>query len=81
MTSCAHTFMRGTVAMKINEKVAHVCLGSNDVKVGDQFEFYDNCEFKLIGKGTVTKLKNSHYSEVVTDGSFKLAEGIIVQVR
>lgn len=33
----------------------------------------------VLGSGTVTKLLNGHYSEVVTDGSFKLKEGILVQ--
>lgn len=98
LSSCAHNFMRGTVAMKTDSKTAHVCLGNNDVKLGDKLDFYKNyctgyagggrdeaggdvreCEMKILGTGTVTKLLNSHYSEVKTDGSFKLAEGTLVQ--
>ncbi|MDP7320955.1 MAG: hypothetical protein QF441_10125 [Bacteriovoracaceae bacterium] len=96
LSSCAHNFMRGTVAMKTDNKTAHVCLGNNDVKVGDKLDFYSNhctgyvggrdeggdvreCKMKVLGTGTVTKLLNSHYSEVKTDGSFKLAEGTLVQ--
>lgn len=98
LTSCAHNFMRGTVAMKTDKKTAHVCLGNNDVKIGDKIDFYTNqctghtgggreeggggvreCKMKVLGTGTVSKLLNSHYSEVKTDGSFKLAEGTLVQ--
>ena len=42
LSSCAHNFMRGTVAMKTDNKTAHVCLGNNDVKVGDKLDFYSN---------------------------------------
>ena len=98
LSSCAHNFMRGTVAMKTDKKTAHVCLGNNDVKIGEKLNFYTNhctgtntggrdegagdvreCEMKVLGVGTVTKILNSHYSEVKTDGSFKLAEGTLVQ--
>lgn len=96
LTSCAHNFMRGTVAMKTDNKTAHVCLGDNDVKVGDKIDFYSNqcsgftggregggdvreCKMEILGTGTITKLINSHYSEVTTDGSFKLSEGTLVQ--
>ncbi len=91
----SHTFMRGTVAMKTDKKTAHVCLGNSDVKVGDKISFYRNkctgvgggrqgdgdstCEMEVLGTGTVSKLLNSHYSEVKTDGSFKLKEGTLVQ--
>lgn len=96
-SGCAHNFMRGTVAMKTDKRTAHVCLGNNDVKVGDKVDFYSNrcldisgvgrdeggdnrqCEMKVLGTGTVTRLLNSHYSEVKTDGSFKFREGVLVQ--
>lgn len=96
LSSCAsHTFMRGTVAMKTDKETAHVCLGDNDVKVGDQLQFYTNkcrvyggagegdsdCELKEIGTGNVTKLLNSHYSEVKTNGTFEFKEGTLVQIK
>ena len=97
LTSCAHKMMRGTVAMKTNNKTAHVCLGENDVKIGDTLEFYTNrctatggaredgdireCELKILGTGTVTKLLNNHYSEVRASGSFKFKEGTLVQKK
>lgn len=96
LSSCTHTFMRGTVAMKINEKTAQVCLGDDHVKVGDMLDFVTNvctgtsveerrgagdreCRMDTIGTGAVTKILNKHYSEVQTDGSFKFAEGTLVQ--
>lgn len=97
LSSCAHNFMRGTVAMKTGKKTAHVCLGNNDVKKGDKLDFYSNictgysgggrdeggdtreCEMRILGTGTVINLLNSHYSEVETDGSFKISEGTLVQ--
>ncbi|MBK24592.1 MAG: hypothetical protein CME70_11410 [Halobacteriovorax sp.] len=42
LNGCAHSFMRGTVAMKMDKKTAHVCLGNNDVKVGDKIDFFHN---------------------------------------
>jgi len=84
--------MRGSVAMKIDEETAHVCLGEKDVKVGDDLYFYKSvcpggvpggdyatCQLKVLGKGFVTKLLNNHYSEVKTDGTFKFEEGVLVQ--
>ena len=99
LNGCAHSFMRGTVAMKMDSTTAHVCLGNNDVKVGDKVDFVENfctgsnaiavndsgevrsCEMKVIDTGTVTKLLNSHYSEVKVKEGFKLKEGILVQKR
>ena len=39
LSSCAHTFMRGTVAKKISSEKAIVCLGENEIKVGDIIKF------------------------------------------
>ena len=43
LASCAstkHKYMRGSVAMKLDNKTAHVCLGDNEVKTGDKVLFY-----------------------------------------
>ena len=92
LSSCAHKFMRGTVAMKLDKKTAHVCLGDNAVKVGDKLNFiehqcnddnttgvYFSCSSKKIGEGVVSKIINEHYSEVKTNGKFKFSEGDLVQ--
>lgn len=39
---CAHSLMRGTVAMKVSDTDAHVCLGNNEVKVGDRVTLFRN---------------------------------------
>lgn len=43
LSGCAHhQMMRGSVAMKANNREAHVCLGENEVKVGDRVAAYRN---------------------------------------
>ena len=92
-SGCGHKMMRGTVAMKLNKKNAHVCLGDGSVKTGDKVAFITNkctgaggrhgdkrsCELVTLGEGTVSKVLNSHYSEIATDGSFSFDEGTIVE--
>jgi len=40
MTGCTHTLMRGTVALKASEQKAYVCLGDNEVRVGQRLAFF-----------------------------------------
>lgn len=43
LSSCStHSVMRGSVAMKTGPNEAHVCLGNNEVKVGDKVRAYTN---------------------------------------
>jgi hypothetical protein len=43
LSACAHhEMMRGSVAMKVSDRDAHVCLGENEVKVGDHVNAYKN---------------------------------------
>jgi hypothetical protein len=43
LSSCArHQMMRGSVAMKVSPQEAHVCLGKNEVKVGDRVVAFRN---------------------------------------
>ena len=42
LEGCAHSTMRGTVAMKINDEEAHVCMGEGEVKPGDAVALYEN---------------------------------------
>lgn len=51
VTACAsHSTMRGGVAMKVNEREAHVCLGDGEVKEGDTVEaFYNDCQDRNVG--------------------------------
>tara|TARA_R110000868_G_scaffold104087_2_gene286255 strand:+ start:290 stop:583 length:294 start_codon:yes stop_codon:yes gene_type:complete len=92
---CAHSTMRGSVAMKISPSEAHVCLGNNEAKVGDKVSVFTNdcpplggkdkptmlCEKKRTGTGTVTKLLNEHYSVVKFDNDIKFSEGTFVELE
>ena len=61
LSGCAHTFMRGTVAKKISAKKAVICLGSNDVKVGNIVKFEESvCSHSAgIGNPTVHELADA----------------------
>jgi hypothetical protein len=92
---CAHSMMRGSVAMKMSDNEAHVCLGNKEVKVGDRVTALKNycsasgaarkegasavCEKRILGEGTVTSLLNQHYSLVKFDDGVKFNEGTIVE--
>ncbi|PWU18872.1 MAG: hypothetical protein C5B49_06570 [Bdellovibrio sp.] len=39
---CAHTAMRGSVAMKTSDNEAHVCMGEGEVKPGDRVRLFKN---------------------------------------
>jgi hypothetical protein len=100
LLSCAsnnHKYMRGTVAMKLDNKTAHVCLGDNEVKKGETVTFYLNkckltdlddrmgsssiCHLENIGTGIVKKILNNHYSIITTSGNFNFNEGTLVQKK
>jgi hypothetical protein len=42
LAGCAHSTMRGSVAMKGNDEEAHVCLGDKEVKAGDRIALFKN---------------------------------------
>lgn len=47
-SGCAHSLMRGTVAMKTSNDEGHVCLGKGEVKTGDRVTIFKNV---CTGKG------------------------------
>lgn len=91
LSACAHTTMRGSVAMKINEREAHVCMNQNEVKVGDKVTLYRNqcsakgksgdgvCQKQKLGQGEVTQILNDHYSLVRFQEGVKFDEGSFVE--
>ena len=93
LTGCAHSQMRGNVAMKISEDEAHICLGSEQVKVGDKIELYRNqcnhsklaevnsCKMVELGEGEITKVLNEHYSVMKVNSGVKFEEGTLVQKK
>ena len=48
LSGCAHSVMRGSVAMKTSENEAHVCMGKGEVAAGDRVTLYQNV---CVGKG------------------------------
>lgn len=97
LSGCAHGLMRGSVAMKISDTEAHVCMDKSEAKVGDRVTlFRNNCPVKggrdlgggggactkvELGKGTVTETLNDHYSVVKFDPGVKFSEGTFVEKR
>lgn len=94
LTGCAHSMMRGSVAMKISDNEAHVCLGNDEVKVGDKVDLIRNqcvnsgkrgdgnsCKMITLGEGEVTEVLNEHYSVVKVNPGVKFEEGTLVQKR
>lgn len=93
MMGCAHGTMRGSVAMKVSENEAHVCLGDNEVKAGDKVTLFRSecdpnsgqgkagrsCKKIKLGEGTVEKTFNEHYSQVKVNSGVPFEEGTIVE--
>lgn len=93
--ACAsrHEAMRGTVAMKINDREAHVCLGKGEVKKGDRVTVFLNecdkgarpdkrgtpCVLKKAGEGRVIEILNDHYSVVKFNRDVQFEEGTLVE--
>ena len=88
-TACgSHTTMRGSVVMKIDETEAHVCLGKDEVKVGDSVHLFHNdctggkasqCRRVAIADGQVVQLLNEHYSLVRFPAGTAFAEGDTIE--
>ncbi len=93
LAGCAHSTMRGSVAMKANDEEAHVCMGDKEVKAGDRVALYKNqctpgagksgaaepCRKVKIGEGTVERVLNEHYSVVKVDPGVQFEEGTVVE--
>ena len=82
LSACGHMTMRDKVVMKTSDDRAYVCMNDGEVKVGDEVILYttqctsavsgdgsQECKATKTAEGTVSKLINQHYSEVmITDG-------------
>jgi hypothetical protein len=94
LAGCAHSTMRGSVAMKVSNEEAHVCMGDKDVKAGDKVVLFKNvcvspraaqaatdagCRKEKLGEGEVTRLLNEHYSVVKVNPGVTFEEGTIVE--
>ena len=95
LTGCAtHSVMRGSVAMKVNDTEAHVCMNKDEIKAGDHLVLYKNvceqvdkgkdrtsavCKKVESGHGEITQILNDHYSAVKFPAGTKFSEGDIVE--
>ena len=92
LSGCAHSTMRGSVAMKASADEAHVCLGEGEVKQGDRVSFYRNvcpsgkaraeggsCRKEKLGEGEIVRTLNAHYSVAKVAPGVQFEEGTIVE--
>ena len=92
LSACATTRTRGVVAMKIDDRTAHVCVRKVEVRVGDRMGLYRNqctrtppprphvhCDMTLVGEGTLTELLNEHYAILVFDKPTDYREGDLIE--
>ncbi len=94
LTGCAHGTMRGSVAMKVSDDEAHVCLGDDEVKTGDKVTFFKNvctgagtgkrdlireCRKEKLGEGEIVRVLNHHYSVAKVNPGVAFEEGTIVE--
>lgn len=92
-TGCAsgHAAMRGSVVMKIDPTIAHVCLGNGEVAVNDWVRLYKNvcesiagcrvtrCKKEALVEGMVTQVLDEHYFVVTFPGGTTFEEGNTVE--
>jgi hypothetical protein len=95
LVGCAHGNMRGTVAMKTSDNEAHVCLGDNEVRVGDKLSLFNSvckksvqrqhgeswCTKKYVGDAEIVQLLNQHYSVAKVAPGVLFQEGTIVEKK
>lgn len=95
LSGCAtHSVMRGSVAMKVSDTDAHVCMNRDEVKAGDHVVLYKNvceqvdkgkdkvgamCKKVEAGHGEITQILNDHYSAVKFPVGTKFSEGDVVE--
>ena len=90
LAGCGHTMMRGTVVMKTSGTEAHVCLGADEVRVGDRVHLMRKdcskaskpvqCGQVAVTDGEVERILNDHYSVVRFPAGTAFAEGDRIEV-
>lgn len=89
-----HATMRGSVVMRVNATDAHVCLGNDEVRIGDRVDLVhhvceplggkaalasERCKPQLAGAGEVVEVLNTHYSVVRFPAGVTFSEGDTVE--
>lgn len=91
LSACSSTYHRGIVAMKIDERTAHVGINKTEVSVGDHVELYANKCFKAPkdsnrtcnkvekGHGQVVEILGENYVTVKFDEGVSFQEGDFIE--
>lgn len=89
-----HGTMRGSVVMRVNPTDAHVCMGDDEVRVGDKVTLIhhvcaptsdksaaqtERCKRTVLGTGEVVEVLNRHYSVVRFAQGVAFAEGDTIE--
>lgn len=72
LVGCAHSTMRGSVAMKASGDEAHVCMGDNEVKAGDKVAL-----FKNVCTGAGSGGRSGDRSDSRSCKKVKLGDGVV----
>ncbi len=74
LVGCAtHSTMRGSVAMKISDTEAHVCMGDKEVKVGDKVTAFQN----VCNKETSRLSRSGNYAQCQ---KVKIGSGVVTEL-
>ncbi len=86
---CASKLHRGVVAMKVDERIAHVGLNKEEVSVGDHVQLYGNkcsgvketrtCMKVSKGHGLVKEIISDNYVAVKFDEGVSFEEGDFIE--
>lgn len=91
LSACSSNVKRGTVAMKVSDRIAHVAMNRGEVAKGDHVQLFSNrcrravtgeapsCEKVSKGHGLIVQVLNDHYSEVAFDEGVQFAEGDFIE--
>lgn len=92
LAGCASQVHRGVVAMKLDNRTAHVGIGEKEVAAGDHVELYKDecpvagergprkpCKKVSYGHGTVVDILNADYSVVEFPEGTKFSEGDTIE--
>lgn len=88
---CASTMHRGVVAMKVDQRTAHVGINKTEVSIGDHVELYGNrctkagkdiertCQKVEKGHGQVVEILGDNYVAVKFDEGVSFQEGDFIE--
>ena len=91
IASCQHVVPHGTIAMKITDNVGQAAV--HNVSKGQSIVLLKNectppigpsdtynCRREEVARGTVSRILNEHYAEIVFPQGTRIAEGQMIEV-